>query len=140
MCVVDATHNTDQYDFKLTSLMVFDTEGRGIVMTWMISDREDAVAFTTFMQCVHAAAPAGTAPVVLLSDDDSSCYGAVLRVFPDTKHLLCYWHLEKAWRRQLFPKIHGPDGPIVTQTLCEQMRQLPDAWHAGSGIFRPRCR
>ena len=40
---IDATHNTNMYDFYLITIVVVDEFGQGIPVGWAIRNREEAV-------------------------------------------------------------------------------------------------
>ena len=38
--------------------------------------------------------------IIVLKDDDNTGWNAFTSVFGETKHLLCKWHITRAWRRK----------------------------------------
>ncbi len=123
--LVDATHGVTQYGFKLTTLLVIDEERRGVPVAWLISDKEDGVAFRSFLEVVRAASP-DTVPKVVLSDDDSACFASVKDVFPDVRHLLCHWHLQRTWQRALNVHMRDEDRVFLMQQSLKALRLLRD--------------
>ena len=52
--LLDATHETTQYDFLLISLLVIDDHGEGIPsVAWAISNCEDTTILVQFLKAVH---------------------------------------------------------------------------------------
>ena len=39
--------------------------------------------------------------IIVLKDDDNTGWNAFTSVFGESKHLLCKWHITRAWRRKL---------------------------------------
>ena len=46
MCV-DATHNTNMYDFYMITIVVVDGFGEGISVRWAISNRKEGCIYVT---------------------------------------------------------------------------------------------
>ena len=99
---MDSTHGTSVYDFKLVTILVLDEFGEGIPVGWMISNREDAIALTSFLRKIKEKC-GDIATEVFMSDDAENFYNAWKCVFTvsKTKKLLCAWHVDRSWRKGL---------------------------------------
>ena len=45
-------HGTNQYDFKLITLLVTNDRHKGIPVAWVISNREDILAMTEILKTI----------------------------------------------------------------------------------------
>jgi len=99
---MDSTHGTNVYDFKLVTILVLDEFGEGIPVGWMISNREDAIALTSFLRKIKEKC-GDISTEVFMSDDAENFYNAWKCVFTvsNTKKLLCAWHVDRSWRKGL---------------------------------------
>ena len=103
MCVcMDATHGTNMYDFNLITVLVVDEFGEGIPTAWAITNREDVTLLVEFLRAIEK----NTGPISpnwFMSDDAPQYFNVWKGVFstPETKKLLCAWHVDRAWRTAL---------------------------------------
>ena len=98
---LDSTHGTNHYDFKLVTVLVLDDFGEGIPVAWLISNKEDTITLTTFLQALLGR----TGPIeskFFMSDDAQQYYTAWNTVYGgNSSKLLCTWHVDKAWRAKI---------------------------------------
>jgi hypothetical protein len=97
---LDSTHCTNQYRYKLITLMVVDDFHNGCPVVWLISNREDEVTLTVFFQQVKQRCPCAVINA-LMTDDDLAGVNGCRHIYPDVVHLLCKWHVDRAWQRKL---------------------------------------
>ena len=100
--LMDATHGTTQYDFLLISVLVADSHGEGIPVSWAISNKEDTNTISLFLQAVHSRI--GNFEIECFMSDCAELYfNAWQCTFggKNTRKLLCIWHVDRAWRRAL---------------------------------------
>ncbi len=99
---VDDTHGTNSYDFYLTTLLVMDEFGEGIPVGWLISNRQDEVVLQTFFERIKENVKVAQ-PKWFMSDDAEQYFNAWKNVFntENTKKILCAWHVDRSWRRNL---------------------------------------
>ncbi|GIY32513.1 c2H2-type domain-containing protein [Caerostris darwini] len=106
---IDSTHGTNRYGFYLLSIHIQDEYGQGYPVAHFICnylDYDTLVTLFNSLKCrisnleVHN----------VMTDDDNVCYTAFNSVFgPNLNHLLCKWHVFRAWNRQLACKVHSND-------------------------------
>ncbi len=121
--ILDTTHGTNQYGFKLTSLMVIDDDAQGQVVAWLVSDREDATAMTSFLQCIRSIS--AVRPSHVITDDSHSAAPSIRHVFPDAQHLVCHWHIDRAWRKAVYARCpKGPEGMLIAVKVYQTVRAL----------------
>ncbi|XP_063595250.1 uncharacterized protein LOC134772142 [Penaeus indicus] len=98
---IDATHGTNQYGYSLTNLLVPDEWGKGYPVGHLISNYLDEKTLFYFFQEIKKRDPNLTVNVIM-SDDDYSGPNAIKAVFgQDIRHLLCKWHVHRAWQWKL---------------------------------------
>ena len=95
---VDATHVTTAYDFQLVTVLVTDDYDEGILVAWLISNKETTDALKiSFSSLRERCGEVQTE--TFMSDDTDAYYNAWVSTFsrPDWK-LLCSWHVDRSWR------------------------------------------
>ena len=104
---MDATHSTNQYEFMLTTIMVIDEYGEGCPVAWLISNREDQLVLNPFIAAIKERT--GDLNVeVFMSDDANNFYNAwILHFAAPSSKLICSWHVDKNWRKNLRKHIHS---------------------------------
>ena len=70
MCM-DATHDTNVYDFKLITVLVVDSLGEGVPVAWAISNSEDEIHLTEFLKSIKGRV-VELQPQAFMSDDATS--------------------------------------------------------------------
>ena len=103
---LDSTHCTNQYDFKLITLVVPDEFGHGYPVGYFISNKEDTKSLYYFFEAIKQSVEkqfGGTLPVnALMTDDDNAGWNAFKQVFGENvPHFLCKWHIYRTWLRKL---------------------------------------
>ena len=99
---IDATHNTNMYDFYLITIVVVDEFGEGIPVGWVLSNREDGCILTQFFKNIHKRT-GELMPNIFMSDDAEQCWNSWSAIYRNTKtkKLLCKWQIDRAWRKGL---------------------------------------
>ena len=54
--------------------------------------------------------------IIVLKDDDNTGWNAFTSVFGQSKHLLCKWHITRAWRRNL---------KLVPESIQDEVMRTP---------------
>lgn len=101
-CVcIDSLHETSQYDYFLIIVMVIDGMGEILPVAWLISNKEDSCALTTFFQALKERI-GNFETDILMSDSASAFYNAWISVFPTPKRRShCSWQIDKCGRKNL---------------------------------------
>ena len=126
---MDSTHGTNEYNFQLTTLLVIDDHGEGVPGAFCYSNRIDEGAMVAFLGVCRDALGRPLSNVVLMTDGAESYSNAWNRVMgPPHAWLLCTWHVDRAWRKNL-PRIRGDSSlkvkiyktlRILLQTMDEE--------------------
>lgn len=100
---LDSTHGTAGYDYSLTSIVVIDDFGNGMATAFCLSSNTSRVEWKDFLGSVLTAMDGNKVSArVIMTDNDSSFYNAWVEVMGPVQHrLLCSWHIDQAWRRNL---------------------------------------
>ena len=98
---MDATHGTNHYDFKLVTILVLDDFGEGVPVAWMISNKEDGITLKEFLRSLLLkTGPLHT--MYFMSDDAEQYFSSWKEIYEgDPTKLLCSWHVDRAWRKNL---------------------------------------
>jgi hypothetical protein len=118
---IDSTHGTNQYDFHLITILVIDEYGEGIPISWMLSNREDAMALIPFFKAIKNKCKV-TTPKWFMSDDADNFFNAWKGVFGlgNSKKILCTWHVDRSWRKAIYQHIKEKE----SQSEVYQMLQI----------------
>ena len=117
---IDSTHRTNQYDFKLITLLVIDEYYHGYPVAFCLSTTEDIAVITLFFQRVSERAGHPTVNVVM-TDDDNTGWRAATDVFGSgIRHLLWQWHVFRAFTRKCL-HIQGEDRDKIKDLLYWMM-------------------
>ena len=94
---IDATHGTNQYGFQLLNLVVPDEFGKGYPVGHFLCNSMDEKVQHFFFKALKQRCH-GLVLHCVMTDDDLSTWNALVSVFGNTaKHLLCHWHVLRAW-------------------------------------------
>ena len=119
---IDSTHGTNAYHFQLTTVMVIDDYGEGYPAAFCYSNRTDEVAMATFFSVIKSVLGSAMENIILMTDDAEAFSNAwTLVMGPPAHRLLCVWHVDRAWRKNL-PKIQG-DG-LLKANVYKTLRTL----------------
>lgn len=110
---VDSTHCTNQYGYQLLNLVVQDETRKSYPVGHLISSRMNEQVLHFFFAAVKEKCPDLVINAVM-TDDDNAPWNAIVSVFGSsfTRHLLCTWHVLRAWSCRL-----------RSSTLDTQLRQ-----------------
>ncbi|XP_065662089.1 uncharacterized protein LOC136084856 [Hydra vulgaris] len=98
---IDATHCTNQYAFPLVNLLVRDDFKRGYPVAFLISNHADEQTITPFLEEIKRRCNHSVKVNAVMTDDDLSGWNSFNNVFGDVRHLLCKWHVKRAWHNKL---------------------------------------
>ena len=115
---MDSTFGTNTYDFYLTTVLVVDEYGEGILVAWLVTNRENTTTLTQFLESVKKQT-GPIAPTTFMSDDAEQYYTAWVGVFGrnETAKLLCSWHVDRAWKKTVQETISQEDRTTVYHHL-----------------------
>lgn len=117
----DPTHGTN----TLISVLVIDEFGEGFPVAWCIANREDGVLLNIFFS--HLKEKTGSfSPKWFMSDMAEQYFSSWTSVFGGSPNkLLCVWHVDRAWRKNLLCHITKKEEQATTyytlRVLLEEM-------------------
>jgi MULE transposase domain len=80
----------------------------GVPVAWMLTSSGTEATIRFFLNFVKSLSP-DVAPAIIMSDRDKAQMNAVNNVYPDSKLLLCWWHVLRAirmhFRTEAFPEV-----------------------------------
>ena len=118
---LDSTHGLNSYDFQMTTLMTLDEHGEGFPIAFCYSNRVDENQMSVFLTVVREALGGPLRDMILMTDDTevySNAWNAVMG--KPAYRLLCTWHIDKSWRKNL-PKIKEKE---LQSTIYQTIRAL----------------
>jgi len=119
---MDSTHGTNAYDYQLTTLMTTDEHGEGFPCAFCFSNRVDETAMRAFLTICKRNIGRPIEDAVLMTDDAEVYSNAWVQVMgPPAHSLLCTWHIDRAWRKNL-NKIEGDS--LLQATVYKTLRAI----------------
>lgn len=103
--MVDETHGTNQYKYKLLTCMVIDSNRRGWPVAHLISSKSDAPTLKFFFSALKELGGADNVTTVITDDDAALINGITEGFSKDLCHLLCKWHVLKNLKNNLNKKV-----------------------------------
>ncbi|XP_076922658.1 protein FAR1-RELATED SEQUENCE 5-like [Bidens hawaiensis] len=104
----DATYRSNKYDMVFVRFTGIDNHNRNITLGAALLGSETADSYRWLLrEYAHAF---GSAPKVVVTDQDAAMKRAIQDVFPNSRHRLCMWHI---WEK-VTSKV-GPATPNVAK-------------------------
>ncbi|KAJ4783922.1 Protein FAR1-RELATED SEQUENCE 5 [Rhynchospora pubera] len=98
--VFDTTYRTNKYEMPLANFVGVNNHLQSIFFGCALLQDEQEESFVwlfkTWLEAMH-----GKAPISILTDQDKAIGNAVKRVFPDTSHRLCLWHITNKFPKKI---------------------------------------
>lgn len=99
--LIDGTHGFNNYEFELTTIMVIDEFGQGFPAAFMFSNKKNTNIYKLFFKSIHKKVGNINAKV-FMSDITDTFYNAWQQVMGNVRYrLLCSWHVDRAWQKNL---------------------------------------
>ena len=90
--VYDTTSKTNRYEMALSLFVAIDNNYKTRIVAQALTKYENQTDFNWILQCTLQATN-NLPPKVLFTDSDPAIIAAVQVVYPQTRHLLCIYHL-----------------------------------------------
>ena len=94
----------------------------GILVAWMLSLSSTQVTIKFFLKFVKTASLT-IIPVIIMSDHNKAQMNAISTVYPESKMLLCWWHVLRAIQMHF----HTEEFPEDWAHICE-WKKMPEQW------------
>ncbi|GJS71887.1 FAR1-related sequence 5-like protein [Tanacetum coccineum] len=107
--VFDVTYMTNKFKFPFSPFVGVNHHGQSILFGGALLENEKEETFEwlfeEFKKCMF-----NKHPTAIITDQDKAMGNAILKVFPNTRHRYCAWHINKHERDHLQPlKTHHTD-------------------------------
>lgn len=125
--IVDETHNTNQYGFKLLTCLVADSNNSGWPVAHLITSRSDAATLKYFFYSLQEKCPELMINCVITDDDDALINSINFGLNKNVRHILCKWHLDKIWKsriKELAPKEVTEDLYVCLKLIAETKNKI----------------
>jgi len=88
----DNTAKTNRYDMALSLFVGIDNNFKTRLLAQALTKYETQADYSWILQCTLEATN-NLAPMVLFTDSDPGMIAAIQVVYPETRHLLCIYHI-----------------------------------------------
>ena len=115
----DATHGTTKYNFKLVTFLVVNSFGNGVPCAFLFTNREDEHVLSYFLDSIKKRT-GNLEPKKFMTDDAAAYWNAFQSTMncEKTQHLLCTWHVDKNWRKNLMKIADVEERAKIYKQLC----------------------
>ncbi|XP_042432680.1 protein FAR1-RELATED SEQUENCE 5-like [Zingiber officinale] len=101
----DTTYLTNSYDMPFAPFVGVNHHGQSILLGCGLISSEDSATFTwlfnSWLTCMH-----GSAPKAIIMDQCHAMAIAIEKIFPNSHHRLCLWHIMKKLSAKLGGHVH----------------------------------
>ncbi|CAB4420234.1 unnamed protein product [Rhizophagus irregularis] len=104
--VYDTTSKTNRYEMALSLFVAIDNNYKSRIIAQALTKYENQGDFNWILQCTLLATN-DFPPKVLFTDSDPAIIAAVQVVYPQTRHLLCVYHLFENVKKKAKSKLRG---------------------------------
>jgi hypothetical protein len=125
--LMDSTYKTNKYGMPLFEIVGETSceETYSVGFAFISNEKEENFTWV-LQQCMRLFRSKEVKPKVIVTDRDAALMNAVATVFPDSAHLVCYFHVKKNMTQTMKPLCKIKDGENVTQK--EVWRQIEKAF------------
>ena len=102
----DNTAKTNRYEMSLSLFVGIDNNYKTRVLAQALIKYETQADYSWILQCTLEATD-NLPPIVLFTDSDPGMIAAVQVVYPETRHLLCIYHIAENVKKKARSKLHG---------------------------------
>src|SRR5205085_3599452 len=102
----DNTAKTNRYEMALSLFVGVDNNFKTRVLAQALTKYETLADYNWILQCTLEVT-SNLSPVVLFTDGDPAMISAVQMTYPQTRHLLCIYHIAENVKKKAKSKLHG---------------------------------
>lgn len=119
---IDSTHDLNNYDFELTTLMVVDEFNEGVPAAFMFTNKIDPFFIKIFFNLIKQKM-GQIKSNTFVGDTTGAFYNGWVEVMSPSNHqLYCSWHIDRAWRKNL-NKISNKDKRIAVYKTLKHLQR-----------------
>ncbi|EXX50615.1 hypothetical protein RirG_269120 [Rhizophagus irregularis DAOM 197198w] len=104
--IQDNTAKTNRYEMALSLFVGVDNNFKTRILAQALTKYETLADYNWILQCTLEAT-SNLSPVVLFTDGDPAMIAAVQNTYPQTRHLLCIYHITENVKKKAKSKLHG---------------------------------
>ncbi|GBB94191.1 hypothetical protein RclHR1_23080002 [Rhizophagus clarus] len=126
--IIDTTYNTNRFQMMLCIMAVIDNNYKSRIVAFAIIDDETLNTYQWLFDAILT--ETGISPKVIFTDSDPSMIQSIKEIYPDTKHLLCIFHIDLNLQKKLKKKLGNKFEEfchkfyICRNSLCEDLFKL----------------
>jgi hypothetical protein len=123
--ILDTTYNTNRFQMMLCIITVVDNNYKTRIVACAIIEDETLETYRWIFDTILT--ETGVYPRVIFTDLDPSMIRSIKEIYPDTKHLLCIFHIDLNLRKKLKGKLGMQFEEfrhkfyICRNSLCEEL-------------------
>ncbi|HKQ22499.1 MAG TPA: hypothetical protein VJS91_10700 [Nitrososphaeraceae archaeon] len=102
----DNTAKTNRYEMALSLFVGIDNDFKTRILAQALTKYETQADYEWILHCTLEATN-NLSPLVLFTDGDPAMIAAVHVVYPQTRHLLCIYHIIENIKKKARSKLHG---------------------------------
>ncbi|CAE6011084.1 unnamed protein product [Arabidopsis arenosa] len=103
----DTTYKTNEYDRPFAPFIGVNNHKQTVVFGAALLYDETTESYKWLFE-TFLGAMSGKQPKTILTDQSAAMANAIVKVFPETKHRLCVWHIYQNAAKKLSHVFHGP--------------------------------
>src|SRR6266498_3255231 len=116
----DNTVKTNHYEIVLSLFVGVDNNYKTRVLAQVLTKYETQADYSWILQCILEATD-NLSPIILFTDSDLEIVAAIQVVYPETRHLLCIYHIVENVKKKAKSKLYGEMVKSFVEdfTICE---------------------
>lgn len=123
----DTTYKTNDYDRPFAPFVGVNHHKQTVVFGAALLYDETTESFKWLFE-TFLGAMSGKQPKTILTDQSAAMANAILKVFPETKHRLCVWHIYQNAAKNLSRIFHGQDQFAMDFGKCVYDHEEEEDW------------
>ncbi|XP_013584280.1 PREDICTED: protein FAR1-RELATED SEQUENCE 5-like [Brassica oleracea var. oleracea] len=123
----DTTYKTNEYDRPFAPFVGVNHHKQTVVFGAALLYDETTESFKWLFE-TFLGAMSGKPPKTILTDQSAAMANAIVKVFPETKHRLCVWHIYHNAAKNLSRVFHGPDQFAMDFGKCVYDHEEEEDW------------
>ncbi|KAL9663271.1 hypothetical protein QQ045_028110 [Rhodiola kirilowii] len=95
----DATYSTNKYNLVFVPFTGVDNNKRSVTLAICLISNEDEDSYTWLLECFRKSI--SHLPSVLVTDQDAAMKAAIAKIFPESTHRFCMWHIAEKMKAKV---------------------------------------
>jgi len=126
--IVDPTYNTNRFQMMLCIITVVDNNYKTRIVAYAIIEDETLDTYRWIFNTILT--ETGISPRIIFTDSDPSMIRSIKDIYPNTRHLLCIFHIDLNLQKKLKGKLGNHFEKfrhkfyVCRNSLCEELFEL----------------